>query len=193
MISLATSWYNTCRKDHTSCAIDTTEASLPARVIDVQSYKDTTTNPLLIAPSPGNTGKYLALSYCWGKSLPLQLTQASLGQFANDGIPLTQMPRALQDAVQLTRSLGLRFLWVDCLGILQDSDEDWQQQFSVMGTTYANVTHSHGASGRVLRIPAWAVRHTSSEKVNHRRASIHCFRWSYRALLGSRVAALRRC
>lgn len=37
----------------------------------------------------------------------------------------------------MCRDLGFRFIWIDCLCIVQDSEEDWKQQSSEMGTIYS--------------------------------------------------------
>jgi hypothetical protein len=68
--------------------------------------------------------QYLALSYVWGQdrsSLDLRRDNAqelfcsgSLVQSRN----LANLPRTIKDAIALTRSLGLRYLWVDCLCIV---------------------------------------------------------------------------
>ena len=49
------------------------------------------------------------------------------------------MPRTLRDAAAVTRELGLRYLWVDSLCIIQDSDEDKSKEIRNMGDIY------HGA------------------------------------------------
>ncbi len=49
-----------------------------------------------------------------------------------------QTPRTVQDAVNLVRLLGLRYLWVDSICIVQDSQADMQDQFPKMGQIYGN-------------------------------------------------------
>ncbi|KAJ5802154.1 uncharacterized protein N7503_004604 [Penicillium pulvis] len=46
------------------------------------------------------------------------------------------LPQTFQDAIQLTRRLGIRYLWIDSLCIIQDSHEDWLDQSAVMGGVY---------------------------------------------------------
>ena len=53
------------------------------------------------------------------------------------GIPLKSMPRTFQEAIDLTRQLGLRYLWIDALCIIQDSEDDWREQSSQMPNIYA--------------------------------------------------------
>lgn len=48
------------------------------------------------------------------------------------------LSKTFLDAIEVTRSLGLRFLWIDSLCIIQDSIEDWATQSAVMGLIYRN-------------------------------------------------------
>src|SRR5256885_2469339 len=51
-------------------------------------------------------------------------------------ISFSEMPRTLQDAVIVTCRLGLRFLWVDALCIVQDDKSDWLQEAGKIGDIY---------------------------------------------------------
>ncbi|PQE03115.1 heterokaryon incompatibility protein [Rutstroemia sp. NJR-2017a BVV2] len=41
-----------------------------------------------------------------------------------------------QNAVQITRALGLRYLWIDSLCIIQDDKDDWQFESAKMANIY---------------------------------------------------------
>jgi hypothetical protein len=43
-----------------------------------------------------------------------------------------------QDAISVTRALGIRYLWIDALCILQDSVKDWEQESANMAAVYTN-------------------------------------------------------
>ncbi|KAG9243250.1 hypothetical protein BJ878DRAFT_424067, partial [Calycina marina] len=49
---------------------------------------------------------------------------------------LRQLPKTLRDAVVMTRYLGIRYLWIDSLCIIQNSTSDWQFETSRMGSIY---------------------------------------------------------
>ncbi len=55
-------------------------------------------------------------------------------------ISLSQLPRTIQDAIRITRYMGLKYLWVDSLCILQGTDkvaqQDWLAESCKMGTVY---------------------------------------------------------
>ena len=78
---------------------------------------------------------YAALSHCWGKVRPLTTTSTNLNQHLIS-IPLSSMPEMFQDAVIASRELGIRYLWIDSLCIIQDSVEDWELECSKMGRVY---------------------------------------------------------
>jgi hypothetical protein len=78
---------------------------------------------------------YAALSHCWGKVQPLKTTQFNLKAHLN-GIHFGDLPCLFQDATRVTHSLGLHYLWIDSLCIIQDSKEDWEEQCTRMADIY---------------------------------------------------------
>lgn len=57
-----------------------------------------------------------------------------------DGIKaiLTDLPKVIQDTIILVKSLGIRYLWVDSICILQDDAQSWRLNASVMNLVYGN-------------------------------------------------------
>jgi len=51
-------------------------------------------------------------------------------------ITYLSLPKAFQDAVTATRLLGLRYLWIDSLCIIQGSKRDWEEQCTEMRRIY---------------------------------------------------------
>lgn len=82
---------------------------------------------------------YVALSYCWGPP-PLLRTLTTNYESHLEAIPLESLPITLRDAVVTTRSLGLRYLWIDALCIIQDSDSDRAKEIRTMGDVYSEAT-----------------------------------------------------
>ncbi|KAL9624258.1 MAG: hypothetical protein Q9160_001505 [Pyrenula sp. 1 TL-2023] len=60
---------------------------------------------------------------------------------------MDDFPRTVRDAIQVTRRLGLRFLWVDSLCIVQDDKIDWAKEAASMSDIYANSTLTIAAVG----------------------------------------------
>ncbi|KAL9576181.1 MAG: hypothetical protein Q9212_007316 [Teloschistes hypoglaucus] len=54
------------------------------------------------------------------------------------GIPLSGLLRTFQDAISVTRKLGIRFLWIDSLCIIQNSSADWEEESEKMRYVYGD-------------------------------------------------------
>jgi hypothetical protein len=64
-------------------------------------------------------------------------TEDNLDRFIAGKIPLP-LPKTFHDAVVTTRALGVQYLWIDSLCIIQDSSEDWSDQAPRMASIYGN-------------------------------------------------------
>lgn len=84
-------------------------------------------------------GQYACLSYCWGENPHKQLrtTKRNLPQHKKS-LDWSTLPLTFQDALNLTDSLGLRYLWIDSLCIVQDDEEDWRHEGAKMASIYSN-------------------------------------------------------
>lgn len=47
----------------------------------------------------------------------------------------------------MTRAIGVRYLWIDCLCIVQDDKNDWKKEAAVMGSIYERALMTIAASG----------------------------------------------
>jgi hypothetical protein len=83
---------------------------MPLRLIDV-GPPDGTVEPFL-SVAPGRMGKYVTLSYRWGLSKPFRTLKSNLQELCRI-IPMEKLPQTVQDAVKVTRWLGVRYLWVE--------------------------------------------------------------------------------
>ncbi|KAL8966375.1 MAG: hypothetical protein Q9183_003397 [Haloplaca sp. 2 TL-2023] len=91
-------------------------------------------------------GRYIALSYCWGKTPSIRLVEAARNDFMG-GIAIEKLPQTLRDAVRVTRALDIRYLWIDALCICQDSEADKQMQIPYMNEYYRGAVAVISASG----------------------------------------------
>ncbi|ORX96344.1 hypothetical protein BCR34DRAFT_607669 [Clohesyomyces aquaticus] len=53
-------------------------------------------------------------------------------------LPYSELPKTINDAFQVTGSMGLEYIWIDSLCIIKDSDEDKQAEKSRMMQIYQN-------------------------------------------------------
>jgi hypothetical protein len=51
-------------------------------------------------------------------------------------IPVSEPPKTFREVIDLTRQLGIRFLWIDSICTIQDSKEDWARESKMMGAIY---------------------------------------------------------
>lgn len=84
------------------------------------------------------TPLYITLSYRWGSNPQLLLLTSNLETFRRHGSPIADLPQTFKDLVVVTRSFGVRYLWIDCIFIVQDSAEDWEAEAPMMRYVYAN-------------------------------------------------------
>ncbi|KAF2811222.1 heterokaryon incompatibility, partial [Mytilinidion resinicola] len=88
---------------------------------------------------------YVALSHYWGNTHTFITTSTNLAK-TYEGIPWLELPKTFQDAVIINRRLGIRYLWIDSLCILQDSESDWHFESARMGEIYTNSYITSAAS-----------------------------------------------
>lgn len=81
---------------------------------------------------------FAILSYCWGGPQSIQLTRKNVGLAPT--YPITALPKTIADAAWFTHQLGLAYLWVDALCILQDDKEDKILEIPRMGQYYGDAT-----------------------------------------------------
>lgn len=136
MWKLIRTWLKNCTEKHGTEA-PVGHRILPDRIIDVGSPGDPAVYLRLHVDlsEEDQSSRYLTLSHCWGNSQVTKLTEADLSSF-QAGIEVLALPKTFQDAVEATRQLGERYIWIDSLCIIQDSAPDWREQSSKMDKIY---------------------------------------------------------
>ncbi|KAI6088879.1 HET-domain-containing protein [Hypoxylon rubiginosum] len=146
-MKLAAEWLNECVTKHSCCGLEYSK-KLPTRVIDV-GRKDSSTPPIL-TETRGQSGRYAALSYCWGATPFFKMTSSNKSSLKST-IPLNNLPTTIRDAIHFTRILGIRYLWVDSICIIQGTDqaarEDWSRESRKMREVFGGATLTIAASG----------------------------------------------
>ncbi|KAB8243703.1 heterokaryon incompatibility protein-domain-containing protein [Aspergillus flavus] len=85
--------------------------------------------------------QWVCLSYVWGKAKTLRLLKENIQTFSQPGALSPEvLPNITEDALQVTKGLGERYLWVDSLCIVQDDDQDKAQFISRMDSIYTLAT-----------------------------------------------------
>ncbi|KAF7884340.1 uncharacterized protein EAF02_004676 [Botrytis sinoallii] len=89
--------------------------------------------------------QYACLSYCWGSDLPLTTTSSTLSKYKSE-LPEHKMPQIFQDAIAVSHGLGMQYLWIDALCILQDVREDWEREALMMSDVFYHSFITIGAA-----------------------------------------------
>ncbi|KAF5706116.1 het-domain-containing protein [Fusarium mundagurra] len=133
---LVSSWLEDCISNHKACwRPDFNQTTLPTRVIDVGLINGTRCPKLI--DGNGAYGKYCALSHCWGERQVLTTTLDTLPE-RYGRLPLESMSKTFRDAVNICWNLGIPYLWIDSLCIIQDSKSDWETESCKMADVYRN-------------------------------------------------------
>ena len=113
-------WLRFCREMHTkSCA---TKATTP---VPSMSLINCETGKIV----PADSHPYVALSYVCGLNLRTIGSRDSLPQ---------NLPATIADSISVTKSLGLRYLWIDQYCIDQGNERDFLSQLLRMDAIYQN-------------------------------------------------------
>lgn len=123
------------------------ETPLPTRVIDVGSKISVNLNDLgsvtadqddiRLIESGGEHGRYVALSHCWGQLLSFTTNKETYST-RKQCISQREIPETFRDAILMTRKLGIQYLWIDSLCIIQDDNGDWERESAKMVDVYSN-------------------------------------------------------
>lgn len=114
--------------------------ALPTRLLAVDG--STPDIRLCLAADLLNKPRYLALSHTWGerrkrlKAMPLLLKNNMSAR--KERIPWDELTKTFQDAITITKELGLQYIWIDSLCIVQDDKEDWASEAGRMAFVYSN-------------------------------------------------------
>lgn len=129
-LDIVKSWMVDCAQNHPACK-HYAPGKLPRRVIDVGSE---VRNPTLHI-ADGEREPYLTLSHCWGGKLSSSLRKNNQELFQK-GFHLSTLPKTFQDAIIVTRRLGVKYLWIDALCIIQDDLSDLNTETAAMAEIY---------------------------------------------------------
>jgi hypothetical protein len=139
-VSKIREWLRICDSTHPECR-SKWHCRLPRRLVDLNADEFKGPKLVLTASLKSNDIRYTVLSYCWGASRFLKTTKETVAAYHNE-IPHSELPKTFLDAIFITRELGLRYIWIDALCILQDDHDDWAAESSKMGDIYHGSTLS---------------------------------------------------
>lgn len=108
----------------------------PARLLVITDPDDVDDSNVHLIQTNGGHYDYATLSYCWGKADPVwQCTRSNVDQYLSR-IDCKRLPATICNSIVIAAKLGIRYLWIDSLCIIQDSDLDWTTEAAKMGAIY---------------------------------------------------------
>ncbi|KAK0661201.1 heterokaryon incompatibility protein-domain-containing protein [Cercophora samala] len=137
------SWIRECSTAHKRCQAlqsSTSSSWLPTRLIDVSNPSQIH----IITTDPSMTDRYTTLSHCWGKIEIIRLIQANHHKLTDPsvGIKWGDLTKTFQDAITVTRAVGIKYIWIDSLCIVQwdgpNAPGDFKTEGQLMHLVYRN-------------------------------------------------------
>ncbi|TVY15184.1 hypothetical protein LARI1_G008054 [Lachnellula arida] len=112
-------------------------ALLPTRILDIGGQNQ---DRISLREFPtGSHGQYAALSHCWGTKQTFITSSTNL-EDRKKSIDFNELPQTFRDAVSVSRSLGINYLWIDSLCIIQNDIDDWKRESIKMEQVYSDAT-----------------------------------------------------
>ncbi|KFY86241.1 hypothetical protein V500_07775 [Pseudogymnoascus sp. VKM F-4518 (FW-2643)] len=127
----ALNWMRTC-DSHPHCK--PAGGFCPTRLINVTEPD----NPRLELREeiPIGTGyRYATLSYVWGH-MQTYVLNVENQQNLSKGLDVTKLSRTILDAIRVTAQLGINYIWIDALCIIQNSPKDKAVELPQMANIY---------------------------------------------------------
>jgi hypothetical protein len=128
-------YLDVCDFTHTECGewkFRRDSDSMPSRLVKI----DNLSNYVQIVPiSDYSHIRFAALSYCWGGDDSMSLTRKNLELWSRS-LSRSELPKTLSDAITFTMKLGLQYIWIDRLCIIQDDEEDKAREIARMPGIY---------------------------------------------------------
>ncbi|KAJ2996675.1 hypothetical protein NUW58_g898 [Xylaria curta] len=109
-LEVVKAWLEDCQANHPFCRrYINTEVQLPTRVIEIID----------------------------AKTVRLSETAGKIGQWLEPtGLPRQDLPAAIRDAVTISEQLGVKYIWVDAICMVQDDPEDRNKELRNMSQYY---------------------------------------------------------
>ncbi|CAD6443602.1 c3eb3a84-62c9-4c5b-af84-ae19b046cb71 [Sclerotinia trifoliorum] len=138
---VARRWITTCFESH-SCCTKKSDCHLPTRLLAI---KDDSAR-LVLTANLETKPIYATLSHCWGSLEFLKLTTESLDSMVKM-IPTEKLTKTFREAISFVQSIGIDYIWIDSLCIIQDSEADWEIESASMASVYRGSAITIAATG----------------------------------------------
>ncbi|MCJ1399894.1 hypothetical protein MMC11_003097 [Xylographa trunciseda] len=135
---LARLWYDNCCKNH-GCAARLDSRFVPTRLVEILSTPTLDQLEWRVSATSEiprtNISGFITVSHRWDSRITAKLTRENMAQLRSFR-PVSYLPQNFQTAISIAKHLGISYLWVDSLCIIQDSQQDWAKESLVMKDVY---------------------------------------------------------
>lgn len=145
-MSLAREWIDICRDKHENCGQKSTRANFvaPTRLLDVSKAIDKydgivtliDTTEYIALSTNTCAFPYATLSHRWNPSYTYFTETSNIHTHLNEGMQINVLPKTFAEACITVRKLGLQYIWIDSLCIIQDSNSDKAKEIPKMADYY---------------------------------------------------------
>jgi hypothetical protein len=142
---------------------------VPTRLIDVG--RDGSEIVRLYETKKTDSFKYIAVSHPWGKKPPYFCTFRKDVEKHMKGINVADLTLTFRHAVETTRQLGLQYLWIDSICIIQGPDGDFEQEAEHMENVFSSAYCVLAASSAEGQSDGFLNERDSREFVSFKRDS----------------------
>jgi hypothetical protein len=154
-LGLASYWLNKCLSEHERCrgmGSPSSSTFLPTRLLDVGRGTIRLIETAHESMNREADRRYIALSHCWGKTSIIRTLNENYENHLIE-IRTSSLSQTFKDAVETTRKIGFRYIWIDSLCIIQNNKGDWSAEAATMCDVYRNavltISAAHAAGGDV--------------------------------------------
>ncbi|TRX90270.1 hypothetical protein FHL15_008815 [Xylaria flabelliformis] len=136
-----------CVTSHGSCQSQRASEGefFPTRLLYVGSEAGDAVR-LVDSTTLSRDARYVALSHCWGlKPIQCMTTRANIEAQKRE-IAWSSLPATFRDVVLFSRRLGVQFVWIDSICIIQRDRDDWLREAGRMMHVYQHAYLTIGAA-----------------------------------------------
>lgn len=137
-------WLSECINTHQNCAkysVPQAAHNQPKRLLDLTHLQHGSRSGIkLIETQAGSTYRYACLSHRWDTAVTQHQTTLNNLQDRLTFLELNPLPANFRDGILIARGLGVGYVWIDSMCIIQegDSDADKNREIAKMGSIYSN-------------------------------------------------------
>jgi hypothetical protein len=138
-LNVANKWVKNCAANHERCqpeSLPSPHQFIPTRLIDVGTTTEAPVRLCIRGEDPIG-GPYVTLSYTGNTASVKGLRTCNIDEMRMS-ITQDDLPKIFKQAIQVARTLGVRYLWIDALCVVQDIPADKQREAALRGDIFSN-------------------------------------------------------